>query len=96
MEVAFQRGGHHFILHDIFPVEFDPANTVLQILLPNQLILAQIEDLDIAVIVPRHYVALVVVEGVAETTLKVYATAQQSTTTSSLPTTGSRLKTGDF
>ena len=96
MEIAFQCGGHHLVLHDVFAVKLNSTDSVLQVLLPNQLVLTQIENFEVAVVVTRCDAAFFVVERIAESNLNAYATAQQSTTTSSLPTTGSKLKTGDF
>ena len=96
MELGFQGSGHELVLSNIGPVEFEPANAILHVCVPAQAVGFQVENLDVAVVVPGHDVAFFVVEGVAESEFKGYATAQQSTTTSSFPTTGSRLKTGDF
>ncbi len=66
MEFPLQRCGHEFIHYNILAVEFNAADTVLEVCIPKQLALIQIKELNITVIVTRRDNPFISIEGISK------------------------------
>ena len=65
-ELRLERGDAHLVHLDIWPVEFHAGDPIAHVGLPPQRVGAQVEELDIPVVIASADTALGVIVGIAE------------------------------
>lgn len=95
-ELALESGCAQFVHDDVLAVELNAADSVLEVGVPNEHLVLEVEELDVSIVIARSHHSLLTVVRIPKTALThKYLTVQQSGNTSE-PSAGSSEITGVF
>jgi hypothetical protein len=64
-ELRLESGDDHLIHLDIFPIKLDAGDAIRHIGLEPNRIRSEVEELDVAIVIPRHDAPLFIAEGIS-------------------------------